>query len=92
MTVCSNITSVNYLLITNADFTITRNVHFPYLANLKTPLMVTAAQQNITTVYITTLTYGRNTFDLKAIPSQTDITEQQFSEAITVIVQSSIKS
>ena len=45
---------------------------------------MTAAQQNITTVYITTLTYERDTFDLKFIPSQNDITEQPFEKNITV--------
>ena len=43
-----------------------------------------AAQQNITIVYITILTYERNTFDLKFIPSQKSIAEQSFSEHITV--------
>ena len=46
--------------------------------------MVTATQQNITTNYITTQIYERDTFDLISIPSQTDITEQRFSEDITL--------
>ena len=39
-------------------------------------------QHNITTVYIKTLTNGRDAFDRKLIPSQTDSTEQRFSEYI----------
>ena len=46
--------------------------------------MVTAAQHNITIVYISILTDQRDTFDLKAIPSQKDITEQPFLESISV--------
>ena len=46
--------------------------------------MVTAAQHNITTVYISTLTYEKDPFDLKSIPSQKGITEQPFSQDITV--------
>ena len=43
-----------------------------------------AAHHNITIVYTSTLTYEKDPFDLKAIPSQTDITEQRFSEDIIV--------
>ena len=46
--------------------------------------MVTAAQHNITIVYITTLNDQRDDFDLKAIPSQKDITAQPFLEYISV--------
>ena len=45
-----------------------------------------AEQHNINTVYILTLTYERDPFDLKSIPSQTDITEQRFLEDITVSI------
>ena len=46
--------------------------------------MVTAAQHNITIVYTTELTYGRDTFDLKSIPYQKDITEQNVLGDISV--------
>ena len=45
---------------------------------------MTAAHHNISIVYTSTLTYEKDPFDLKAIRSQTDITEQRFSEDITV--------
>ena len=44
------------------------------------------AHHNTTIVYISTLTYEKDSCDLKAIPSQTDITEQQISEDMTVIM------
>ena len=61
-----------------------QKVIFFIILQFKTPLLVNAAQQNTTTVYITTLTYERDTFCLKSIPSQTDITKQRFSEDISV--------
>ena len=67
----------HYLLIIQSGINITRNALFDFL-QFKTPQVLNAAQHNITTVYIRSLTYKRNTFDLKSTPSQIEITEQQF--------------
>ena len=61
---------LHYLINTNAGILVARNELFDYLT-----IHNTAAQQNITTVYISTLTYDKDTFDLKSTPPQTDITE-----------------
>ena len=63
---------LHYLIYINADIYVSRNL----ILQFKTLLMVNVVQHNITTVYFTTLTYERNTFDLKSIPSQADITVQ----------------
>ena len=81
----------HYLLIIQSGINITRL----YVLQFKTPQVLNAAQHNIT-VYIRSLTYERNTFDLKSTPSQIEITEQPFRmifllESVTN-AQSSIKS
>jgi len=62
---------------------LSQEMYFLIILQFKTPLVVNAAQHNIT-VYIATLTYERDPFDLKSILSQTSITEQRFSVNITV--------
>ena len=92
-----NHTVVSHYLVNNNDGVYALRYVLFIILQFKTPLVVNAAQHSTTTVYITTLTYEKDTFDPKSIPSQTDITEQRFSEERTVktclpIVQSSIKS
>ena len=61
-----------------------QTMKFLIFCQFKTPLVVNAAQHNTTTVYISTLTYEKDTFDLKSIRSQKDITEQRFSDVISL--------
>ena len=55
-----------------------KTMKFLIFGQFKTPLVVNAAQHNTTTVYISTLTYEKDTFYLKYIPFQKGITEQRF--------------
>ena len=59
-------------------------MQFLIFQQFKTPLLVNDEQHKITTIYISTLTYEKDPVDLKCIPSQTDNTEQRFSEDKTV--------
>ena len=79
----NNTVVLHYLVNINAGIYIPRNMLFYYFAIQDTP-GGECCQHSITTVYISTLTNKRDPFDLKFIPSQTDITEQQFSEDISV--------
>ena len=55
---------------------IAQEIYLLIFLQLQTPLVENDAHQNTTTVYISTLTYERDTSDFKSIPSQTDIIEQ----------------
>ena len=75
---------------------ISQEIHFLNFQQFKTPQEVNATQHNITTVYLTSLTYKRETFGLQSIPSQNKIIEQPFRmikllECLTK-AQSSFKS
>ena len=61
-------------------------IYFLIFNQFKTLLGVTASQRNINTVYIRTPTYGRDTFGLKSISSQTIIREQPFLDDIAVSI------
>ena len=51
-------------------------MYFLIIEQFKTLLVVNAMKQNTTSVYITTLILERDTFDLKSISSENEITEQ----------------
>ena len=71
---------------------VSQTMKFLIFWQFKAPLVVNAAQHNTTTVYISTLTYEKDTFDLKSIPSQKGITEQRFSDVVTrgILINSTI--
>ena len=48
-------------------------MHFLFFLHFITPQMVNAALHNITTVYVTSLTYEKDTFDLKSFLLKTKI-------------------
>ena len=58
--------------------TLLRNKYFLIFLQFKTTFMVSAALHNITIVYITTLTYWSDNFDLKSTHYEEILQNDQF--------------
>ena len=85
---------MHYIVKIMNIYHITNAYVFHYLFSINVdvkPLVVNAAQHNITIVYISTLRYQKDTFDLKSIPSQKGIKEQPLIDiTVSMLTNSTI--